>query len=213
MRHLAVSILLATGFGSVAGGQQPAVPASTLEAQAILNSLYPELRTKAVAVETAKVGAAIQLRLVEPLAERQFQARDQTRRPMLVADFQFDSRNVLTSLQAAGPLLREAENTRLRSLMRAARNPDDVITAERQSFRSVTGAAVQAEAPVADLEKIIGSLSIGGVRLTSVSGESDSKYGAVWELSVTSQKVGQSQRQYAIQFEPYGGRVVGLKLQ
>jgi hypothetical protein len=214
MRHFAAfAVLLALVPTSITARQSSTISGAALEAHGVLNALYPELRTQSLAVETLRTGQGLQLRVAEPVPERRFQTRDQATRLLLAADLAFDQRNVLTSFRAAGPILRESDNSSLRSRLRAASQPTEALLTELQSFGIRTGAAMRAGAPIADLEQVLGSLSVRSVSLKSVASEVDSRYGAVWEMSVTSQRPSQSPRQYAIQFEPYGGRVVGLKLQ
>ena len=213
MRLLAaLGISLALGTSALSQ-EQPRVPTTAIEAQRILSALYPECRTQAVSVEAIQTGRTIQLRVGEPNPDRRLLVRQRMARLLLSADVEFDSQHVLTSFRAAGSILRDSENTRLRSRMRAATQPDVVLAEERLSFRIATSQAAQEEAPIADLEHVLGTLSIGSATLKPVSADPGSQYGAIWEFSVMSRKPGQSLRDYAIQLEPYGGRVVGLKLQ
>jgi hypothetical protein len=210
MRRIATLTMAGLLLSVSITAQTPTPPTRELAAHSILNALYPELLTTPIVVQTTNWDGRLQLHIGRPLGSPLERQRALTTQPWVTADVQFDSTASLTSLRASGPLLKSAENARLRSKMANAANADSVLTTERAAFRLNTGTAVQQQAPLAALEKVLGALSIGDATLRTVARNVGSEYGAVWEMAVSTTQAGRAARQYAISFEPYDGRVVGI---
>ena len=115
--------------------------------------------------------------------------------------------------KATGKLLNSGENQKLRKRLRSARDANVALNEERVRFAVQTGATVSSEAPVEAIAEALGALSIAQVTLRTVATDSESSYGAVWEMKAIARKAASPERPYTLQFEPYGGRLVGVKHQ
>lgn len=217
-----IACLLLIGCLAPAGAEQrsvpaaqrgvPSVPRSQLEARSFLYAIYPELRGQALAVEVSSAARRMRLRVgtatVSPLV-----ARDRVPiTPVITADVEYDANDALVLFEATGTLLNAEANAASRQRLRAAGDTALALTTEVGRLGLRTAAAVTAKVPLREIGQVIGTISVRRTTLTSVAQEAGSVYGAVWELGTEARKGSAAQRRYTLQFEPYGGRLVGLYL-
>jgi hypothetical protein len=139
--------------------------------------------------------------------------REPSVRPLLAADFTYDQERTLTRFQANGPLLNAEDNTRLRDRLRGSEQADAILSEENARFRVKTAATLLSNAPIDRIATAVGTISVRDTDFSTVAREANSKYGAVWEMSVQARRGSFAERSYILRFEPYGGQLVAIKRQ
>jgi hypothetical protein len=212
MRRLGPAVALVSVLTSIGtAGQAIAVPQKLIDTRVLLVRLYPDLQGKALAITFGSTpdGAGLDVRVHESLDQSRTVLRAPLVRHMLDAVVDYDADRTLKRFLASGPWLHATDNARLRERLSTTTQPEAVLTDERARFSVKSGDAALTSATVETLATTIGAFTTHSTDLRTVARDASSSYGAVWEVKGQAVR-GTSVETYALQFEPYGGRLVGI---
>lgn len=214
-----VAIALALAFVSLDAHQEqrrPTVPQERLDARTLLLEIYPELQGKPLSIQFAYENESDGM--VMEVGETVTQSRDIVMVPetkeLLTSAIKYEPDRTLTSFRASGPLLNDEDNARLRERLKGTSSQREAVMADEGSrFGVKTAATLLSTASLDKLSAMVGTIAVTDTELRTVADDEKSHYGAVWEVTAQVTKGAGPSHEYRLEFEPYGGRLVGLRRQ
>jgi hypothetical protein len=213
---LAASVSFAVLAGAVSAQERVRVPAALLDAHDTLRALYPDLKGRAIFVDTVSTAGHLRLRVSEAPASPSL-----TRDVLLNATIDLDSRGALGGLRTTGALVREASNRSLAARLRRALDPDAVLAAEALPFGPAAQVQLEAVLPIAALRRFGGSVtvvSVTGVRmpramilpLSTLPDPGEFQPPFCWRVVFRVSRPGVPDQIHTLDFEPYEGRPIRM---
>lgn len=174
-----------------------------------LRTVYADLREMPLSMEVVPSMTGLRLRMAGP-HDLLSAGPGATRPELFSAEFEFDRDRSVKRFASSGQFLRGTDNTRFRERLRMAAHPDAVLAEESQRFSIRTAADLAAHQSLVDIGEALGALAPQRTTLKSTTADQKSRFGMVWEMEVRATKADLTERRYALQFEPYDGRLVGV---
>lgn len=207
-------VLAATRAGTAQENQPSVTPADHL-VQQLLQAAHPELRRMSVATAIRRDGEAVVFTVARaPSQPHRFLPRGAE---ILVTASSRFSQGKLVSMTTTGALVNSDPNLRLlRSLRNSKRRGGDMkqtVDASGPQYGVFGQPAFEALAPWRELEEVLGLVTVKSVTPAGLAvgdPDGDEPFGLLWQVDLSARQTDGSVRNYTLNFEPFGGRLVAL---